>query len=202
MQVFNTSGDTFGKNVLGASMGKLVIARHMIFIVIMIVIMVSAGSATVFWRGAAETKTAVGEVKSVNGSSEIVVARYNKDDLVVRVPTAATVQKDKADSRVSSLEVGDTVRLTYIVRPIGPLEAKVIRATSPFIQGHIAQIDLEAKTIAIEGELSRVFVVRDQTVILKNGSLAHLYDLEVGMTAKAEYRNVLDPQLDLLLTEE
>lgn len=183
-------------------MVKLVIARHFIFVVIMIIITVSAGSATVIWRGSAETRTAVGEIKSVNSSSEITVARYNKEDLVLRVPKIATVQKDKADSRVSSLEVGDTVRLTYIVRPIGPLEAKVVRATSPFIQGHITEIDLEAKTIAIEGKLSRVFVVRDQTVILKNGSLAHLYDLEAGMIAKAEYRNVLDPQLDLLLTEE
>lgn len=182
-------------------MGKLIVARHMIFILIMTVITVSAGSATVIWRGSAETRTAVGEIKSVTGSSGIIVSRYNKEDLVLRVPKIATVQKDKGMSRVSSLEVGDTVRLKYIVRPVGPLEAKVIRATSPFIQGHITDIDLEAKTIAIEGKLSRVFVVRDQTVILRNGSLAHLYDLEVGMRAKAEYRNVLDPLLDLLLAE-
>lgn len=197
-----TSQETFAQPTEETSSVKLFVGRHFVFVIMMILIVFSAGSATILWSTPLETEAIVGEIKEVVGSSEIVVSRYNRKDLLLRVPTTADVRKNKARSRVTSLEVGDTVRVKYHARPVGLAEAEVVYATSPFITGRVTNIDLEIRSIAIEGKLSRVFAVRDQTVILLNGSLAHLYDLKVGMRAKAEYRDVRDPQLDLLLVND
>jgi hypothetical protein len=169
----------------------------------MLLVMIWGASGTVWWRDNVVVRQVSGEIQKIQGTNQIVVKAADSDNLVIRVPSTAAVWKGKSPSRASSLEIGDKVRIRYISRPIGRPEAVKVNATIPTVKGRISKIDLGRETVYIttDREIYK-FVVRDETVIMQNGSLARLDDLKWGSTAKAEYRNSLDPQLDFLLVND
>ena len=176
--------------------------RHLVFILAMALIFLSAGSFTVMWLDSAQTKTITGQVKALYEPNIILVHTDDRSDVELKVPVAATVTKNEAESRFTSLEIGDSVRVRYLQRHVGLGEAKSVRARSPIARGRIIEMDLDKKFIVLDGDDAHVFYIGPQTIILRKGSLAKLEDLKLGSFAKAEYRDALAPKLDFLIVDE
>lgn len=176
--------------------------RHLVFILAMAFIFLSAGSFTVIWLDSAETAAITGQIKVLSEPNVILIQVDDGAEIELRVPDAAVIKKNAAESRFTSLEIGDSVRVRYLQRPIGPGEAQSIKASSPIAIGRIIEMDLDKKFIVLEGENDHVFYVGPQTVILRKGSLAKLEDLKLGSRATVEYRDVADPKLDFLIVDE
>ena len=175
--------------------------RHLVFILAMAVIL-SAGSFTVIWLDSAQTKTITGQIKALYEPNTILVHTDDRSDIELKVPVAATVKKNDAESRFTSLEIGDSVQVRYLQRHVGLGEVESVRARSPIARGRIIEMDLDKKFIVLDGDDAHVFYVGPQTIILRKGSLAKLEDLKLGSFAKAEYRDVLAPKLDFLIVDE
>ena len=177
--------------------------RHLVFVLTMALIFLSAGSFTAIWLDSAKTETITGQIEALlNKSNIILVHTEDRGDIELKIPDAAVVKKNEAESRFTSLEVGDRVMVRYRQRHVGVGEAKTVRARSPVARGRIIEMDLDKKFIVLDGEDTHVFYIGPQTVILRKGSLAQLEDLKLGSRAKAEYRDVLAPKLDLLIVYE
>lgn len=177
--------------------------RHLVFVLTMALIFLSAGSFTAIWLDSAKTETITGQIEALlNKSNIILVHTEDRGDIELKIPDAAVVKKNEAESRFTSLEVGDRVMVRYRQRPVGVGEAKTVRARSPVARGRIIEMDLDKKFIVLDGEDTHVFYIGPQTVILRKGSLAQLEDLKLGSRAKAEYRDVLAPKLDFLIVYE
>ncbi len=177
-------------------------AQHVIFLAIMMLLFLSAGSLTVIWLDSAQTKNVVGEIKKLVEPNYLIIMAREQDDLQIKVPNDAKVVKNKANSRYSSLEPGDTVDIQYTVRPVGPPEADSVRASSPIASGSVIEMDIDKRYIVLEGAEVHLFYVGQQTVILRNGSLARLSDIKLGAFVTAEYRDKDDPKLDLLIIDD
>lgn len=176
--------------------------RHLVFIAIMVVVVLSAGSITVIWLDSAETKTVTGSIKHLGEPNIVLVDTDGQGDIELKLPGAAVVTKDDARSRFTSLTVGDTVKIRYLQRHVGIGEIDSLQASSPVARGRIIEMDLDKKFIVLNGKDTHVFYIGPQTVILRKGSLAQLEDLKLGSLARAEYRDTLAPKLDLLVVEE
>ncbi len=174
--------------------------RHLVFIAIMAVIVLSAGS--IIWLDSAETKTVTGSIKRLGEPNIVLVDTEGQDDIELKLPGVAVVTKDDARSRFTSLSVGDTVKIRYLQRRTGVGEIDSLQASSPVASGRIIEMDLDKKFIVLNGKDTHVFYIGPQTVILRKGSLAKLEDLKLGSLARAEYRDALAPKLDLLVIEE
>ena len=165
-------------------------------------VILSAGSFTVIWLDSAQTKTITGQIKALYEPNTILVHTDDRSDIELKVPVAATVKKNDAESRFTSLEIGDSVRVRYLQRHVGLGEVESVRARSPIARGRIIEMDLDKKFIVLDGDDAHVFYIGPQTIILRKGSLAKLEDLKLGSFAKAEYRDVLAPKLDFLIVDE
>ncbi len=132
----------------------------------------------------------------------VLIHTDDRSDVELKVPDAAVVKKNDAESRFTSLEIGDSVRIRYRQRHIGLGEAESVRARSPVVRGRIIGMDIDKKFIVLDGKDTYVFYIGPQTIILRKGALAQLEDLKLGSLAKAEYRDVLAPKLDFLIVDE
>lgn len=190
------------KSVVARLKSVIYNGRHLVFMIAMALIFLSAGSFTVIWLDSTQTITISGQIKSLSKPNIVLIHTEGRRDIELKFPDAAVVKKDDAKSRFTSLEVGDSVQVRYLQRPVGLGEIESVQARSPVASGRIIEMDLDKKFIVLDGEDRHVFYIGPQTVILRKGSLAKLEDLKLGSLARAEYRDVLAPKLDLLIVEE